>query len=221
MVRGRISRAEHNRTLELPFRGVEFPVVVHLHETKRRVGIGQGLVERERLLRRFARPRHRVVARKHVVGRGPEQRVRVGQSRVRFRVIRIQRECLLEEHDCTLMPISSALVPEEPSLQIVFECLGIDRCGAAEARALLRRQLQADLLRDGARDVALHAEDVPQVAVVVLSPDVSLIANLDELRRDAHASGVATHAALEEVVHAQLASNLPGVLRCIPVLHGR
>ncbi len=56
--------------------------------------------------------------------------------------------------------------------------------------------------------VFLHFEQVAYVPIVALCPDVSLILNSNQLRRDTYPLGVLPRATLEDIVHAEFVSDL-------------
>ena len=66
---------------------------------------------------------------------------------------------------------------------------------------------------DGRRDLVLDGEDVLQIPVVALGPDVVVGLAVDQLHRDAHPVAGLAHAALDDVVHAQFARDLLHVHR--------
>ena len=57
---------------------------------------------------------------------------------------------------------------------------------------------------DRARDLVLHVEDVLQLAVVALGPELEAVARVDQLHGDADAVARAAHAALEHRRDAEL-----------------
>jgi hypothetical protein len=79
---------------------------------------------------------------------------------------------------------------------------------ARGARALAPQKLGLDRAGDAARDFVLHGEDLGELAVVALRPEVRAGAGIDELRRDPHALARLAHAAFEHVAHAELARGL-------------
>ena len=56
---------------------------------------------------------------------------------------------------------------------------------------------------DGPRDVFLYGEDVGEVAVVIVRPNLQAVLRLNELRRDAHAVSRLAHRAFDEVGRAE------------------
>ena len=60
------------------------------------------------------------------------------------------------------------------------------------------------MLRHRAGDLRLHRKDVLQIPVVGFPPDIGAIAGFDQPHRDAHAIGRSLHAALEQIIDAEL-----------------
>src|SRR5262249_2705230 len=63
------------------------------------------------------------------------------------------------------------------------------------------------------RDFVLQGEDVAQVSLVAISPDVAAARRLDQLSRYSNAGASLPHAALDDIAHAELAADLPDVGR--------
>ncbi len=82
--------------------------------------------------------------------------------------------------------------------------VGVQIVGAIGHQTLARLQTQGRTQRpgDGLRDLLLYGEDVGQLAVVVLGPELDSVAGADELRRDAHAVAGLAHRALDQVACA-------------------
>jgi hypothetical protein len=77
-------------------------------------------------------------------------------------------------------------------------------------RILLRgRELRLQLVGDGFGDLALNGEDIGQIAIVSLRPEMSVVAGVDELRVHPHLVGGALHAPLQQVSDTKLLSNFP------------
>ncbi len=100
-------------------------------------------------------------------------------------------------------------------------------CFEAAGRPLLdpgthvRRQRRLEGIGDSQCHVALDGEDVGQVAVIVVCPEVLVGLRIDELSGDADAAGRASHATLDDVGDPQLSRDLPEVLVGVLVLHDR
>ena len=76
------------------------------------------------------------------------------------------------------------------------------------ANLLGRIQLRLDRRDHPLGDLVLHRENVGEVAVVALGPDVVAGCGFDQLRGDADAVAGFAHAAFEHIAHAKLAANL-------------
>src|ERR1700679_999727 len=74
---------------------------------------------------------------------------------------------------------------------------------------------------NGLGDLILHREDVSQIAVVALCPDVAPGGDIVELPRDSHSVAALAHAALDDVADTDLIRNLPNVHRSALVDEGR
>src|SRR5688572_7285544 len=77
-----------------------------------------------------------------------------------------------------------------------------------KARPFVRREFCLESVRDSLGDITLDGEDVRQLAVVSLSPQVGIRVRFYQLGRDAHLSVSAPHASLENIAHAQLLPDL-------------
>src|SRR3546814_11139875 len=90
---------------------------------------------------------------------------------------------------------------------------GIDavRLLAGGAEALLGVELRLHRGHDVLGDVVLDGEDVLQLAVVLLGPEVLAGLGVDDLNGDAQALTRRPHAAFQDVAHAEIAGDLPDV----------
>jgi hypothetical protein len=70
------------------------------------------------------------------------------------------------------------------------------------------RQLDPERLDDGLRDLVLQREDVVQVPVVALGPDVIVARCEDQLCGDPYAAARLAHAPFQHVTHVELARDL-------------
>src|SRR6266481_2277952 len=93
------------------------------------------------------------------------------------------------------------------AVQIELECFGIDRRGLVQS-PLLRGQFKADLVCNGARDLRLYGEHVSQVAIVSLRPEMGLVADLNKLCGNANSVARSPHAALQNILNAQILADL-------------
>ena len=180
------------------------------------VGAHQGVVERHRLLGELTGAREALA-----IG-GPQKlpalQMRPGQSQVGPSVVGIEIE---RPHE------------QASRLGVAFACRPVALLGSAKHEIVRlehfgRRPAEADLLglgelhRHGANDLlgdlVLEGEDVADLAVVALGPEVIAGGRVHELRRDAHAVARTLHAALQDVAHAEVAAHLADLHR--PALVG-
>ena len=87
---------------------------------------------------------------------------------------------------------------------------------AVSAAALVGHQGDVERPGDLRRDVGLEREDLRDLPLVVVRPDLRVVGDADQARRDAHAArvpgAVPADGALEDVVGVQLAADLAGGL---------
>ena len=81
-------------------------------------------------------------------------------------------------------------------------------------------QPELQRLDDGARDLVLDGEDVLELPVVGLGPELVAVLDVHELGRDADAVPDLAHAALEHGRHAELLADLPDV-HVLPPLNAK
>ena len=74
---------------------------------------------------------------------------------------------------------------------------------------------------DFARDLVLDGEDVSEVPVITVPPDVRVRRGVDQLGRDAHPIVDLPHTALDHVAHPELATHLRDAHRAALVDEGR
>ncbi len=91
----------------------------------------------------------------------------------------------------------------------------IGRPGVEVARRLAHRPLPLGIRNDRSNrdrhrfgDLVLQREDVGEIAVVPVGPDVVASLGFDQLGGDANAIGGPSHAAFEHVAHAEFAPDL-------------
>ena len=101
-----------------------------------------------------------------------------------------------------------------PGHQVEVVGIEMGRAALLDRLFFLRQQLEFQRRDDGLGDLVLQREDVVQVAVVALGPEVVVARRLDQLGGDADAPARAPHAALEHVADLQL----PRDLRQVDVL---
>src|SRR5262249_8838645 len=71
------------------------------------------------------------------------------------------------------------------------------------------------------RHFPLQAQQIDGVPIVRLRPDLALVANVNQVRRHAHAIALAARAAADQIVDTELAADFVGALLGPLVSHGR
>src|SRR5579863_6220511 len=206
VVRRRVVRAQLERAFEFSLGPGPVPIVKGLNRCQRNVSFREPFVELNSFDRSGPGLWESVVYRKMTVG--SKHDIRVGNPGVSRSVTGIQRDRLLEVFKSLLLAFLRSLAPVIPPLQIGLISLGIHSPTARQSSQLLRRQLDLYFIGDGLGNVVLQGEDVPQVALVALSPYVSVSGREDELRRDFHTIPGTLHRALHDSIDIQFASNL-------------
>ena len=125
-----------------------------------------------------------------------------------FGVIGIDRNRLMANADRHLVPAAVADIAADPVLprhQVEVVGIGTDRAALLDRLFLLRQQPQLQRIGDRLRNLVLDRENIGEVAVVALGPDMVAGRAVDQLRGDAHAGARLAHAAFEDVSDAELA----------------
>ena len=95
-----------------------------------------------------------------------------------------------------------------PPEQISFVGLRIDAAGGGKPRALLSGDLNADLIRDCARDVALELQHIRQITLVIVRPQMRIRRRVNQLRRHPHAPTGPLHCSFDHCIHIQFMRDL-------------
>ena len=123
---------------------------------------------------------------------------------------------LLEQLQRAGQGLGRALVPEMPAGEIHVVSPDVDLLlGAGHHARPLADQLQPQFVDDGPRDLGLDVEDVVELAIVGLRPELAILQRVDEPDADPHPLAVALHPALEDA-RATLASSLDVTVRESP-----
>src|SRR5262245_12002797 len=103
------------------------------------------------------------------------------------RELRIQFRCTPKQINRHLMAVSSVTSHVEPTHQI--ELIGLYVLGGATTYigALLRCQFDLERSNNGLRDLVLQSEDITEVPVITLRPQVMADPSVDQLRGDSDA----------------------------------
>ena len=129
----------------------------------------------------------------------------MGNARVRQRKIGVQVDGLLE-HLQRIVRVLAPRIAASPQIEVVS--LGIFGGLLPDGFFFLRRQRDAQRLRDAAGNFVLDGEDVFQLPVVALCPYGMPCGTLHQLRRDAQAVPRPANGALENERGAQLLPDL-------------
>ena len=206
---------ERQRPAEIPIGRGPVPLV-------HRVDVAEGSVRRrERAVQLQRRERGGLGAGIRLVGWeiAPERQhgVDVGQGRVGEGELGVQRDRLLQEPASLVEAGGRALMPGVAAPEI--EVVGAEVAGRAllHVAPLPGGKRHAELAGHPLGDVRLHMEDVGERCVERLLPATGAARRLDQLGAHPHAAPasllVPPHGAGEQVVHPELASDLPRRLR--------
>src|SRR5262249_55667465 len=123
-------------------------------------------------------------------------------------IVRVDLQRLATESNGDFQVSQAMLYPVIATKEIELISFGI--LGRPALDCLLLRRQQPDLQRrnDGLRDLVLQREDIVEVAVIALTPDVAVIARVDQLRRDPHTAARLAHAAFDDIFDLQPLSYL-------------
>src|SRR6202020_420483 len=86
--------------------------------------------------------------------------------------------------------------------------LRLDRALADQATSFVGSQFDLERGDDLLRQLILNGEDVAEIAIESLGPDMAAGGRVDELGGDANAGAVFAHAAFQHVPHAKRPSDL-------------
>ena len=100
-----------------------------------------------------------------------------------------------------------------PTLEIVSVGLDIGSRSQSNGLLLLRQELDLQLLDDGLGDFVLDRENVGQIAVEAVGPQMPAGGAVDQLAGDPHPLAGLADASLKNEFHAQLGGNLGDVDR--------
>src|SRR6266496_291498 len=114
------------------------------------------------------------------------------------RVIGIDLDGMLELLDAPCRAFFISQIPGLLPLQICIVCKGIHAWRIGEALLGLSRELEPNLHRDCASQFTLDFQNVADVAVVAVSPDVCLVACLNQPGSHANALPLSAHATFQQ-----------------------
>ena len=115
----------------------------------------------------------------------------------------IKQSNRLQERDLGIRRVGVAV---DQFLRLQIKVVGREVFGRAflDERFLLRGNRRLQLRHDGLRDFALNCEDIRQVAVVSLRPNLPIRSRIDQVRDDPQAMFGALHRSLEQIGDAEL-----------------
>src|SRR5438034_259606 len=174
----------------------------------RRVGLREVIVDRNGAPRRG----QAAVTRSSVVE--PQRALRVRHQRPRMRIVGIDLGGALAKPDDRLAAAGVADVSGDAVLarhQVQLVSLRVGRAAPFDRFLLFGEELQLERGHDRLRNLVLQREDVIEVAVVALGPDVPAGRAVDQLRRDPYPATGLARAALQNVVDLELARDLRNV----------
>jgi len=198
-----LSRTVSDRELELSlgFRPIE---VEHRGDgAQHRVSFGKVRIDRERAPGLGAHTRESLT-RWHQPVNGVAVK-QMAQLRMRQREKRVERNRLLE----TLLGHRQAVRCPPLRVKQCLQVLFVRR--QARHVPTSGRELHVQRLGDRRRDLVLDGEDVRQLSIVALRPQVTSVSSGNELRRDADARACFPDASLEHGGDAQRAGDTPDV----------
>src|SRR6266404_4549930 len=95
-----------------------------------------------------------------------------------------------------------------PASQVIGISFNIFRRHLPDRLLLLRQQLHLELFHNGVGDFVLNSEDVGQVAIKTLGPDMTAVLAANELSSYPHARSGFPHASLQDKSNAKLLTDL-------------
>ena len=134
---------------------------------------------------------------------GPEEHA-IGQRRLGLGQPRVERERLFEEADGFKVPLWIGRSAHRLRAKIERIRLGIVRARLVDALALRGRQRGRQALGDLQRHLALHRENIGELAVVLLRPARLLRDRIDQLDGHSHAAAIDANTAFHQVASPKL-----------------
>ena len=128
-------------------------------------------------------------------------------------VVGVDRDRLLQQLLRPPLLVGARAPHVRQRLQDQIPCIDALRRLAANARRFGDKDLRPDRTDDLVGDVVLQLEDIGQLAIVSVRPQMHAVRGIDQLSGDAHPAGGLAHAALENVPDAELACDVANVDR--------
>ena len=132
----------------------------------------------------------------------------VGEAGIGARIGRIQLHCLVEHALCEQHMLRRVQMKEMAALEIVVVGVDVLRGRRLDRLPFAWQQLDLELIHDRLRDFVLDGEDVGQISVVAIGPEVRSLFCIDQLGVDADAIARLSNAALENVGDVEAPTHL-------------
>ena len=151
----------------------------------------------------------------------PELHVRQGRPDIRQGIARVPVDRLLEILDRFTHPLLR--VSDQPVATLEIELVRLEVAGRllVDAGLLRGRELRLEGGGDVQRHVGLDREDIGELTVVRLRPEVLVACGLDQLRDDPHPIADAPYAPLEQRRHLELRRDLAQAVAPLLERHDR
>src|SRR5260221_9762880 len=189
-------------------RGFLMLVLVFQHETENGMSPGVTRIETDGAPGKFQRqPAVRIRGLEPV---DPAHPMSPGQEGMGFGIVGVERDRPLEQGASLLAFLRRRTLVEEAAAHA--EVIGLDVLRRLAVRQLAGGEAADQRLDDAGDDLVLDGEDVGEVAIEPLGPEMAAaLARVDQLGVDADAPGGAPRAALEDVADAELVGDAPDV----------
>src|ERR1017187_4032124 len=212
MMSGRIVRLEIDGSPEFPVAAQPVPIDEGLDPAERCVSLGQVVVEVKSHASRLSGLWECLCRRQASVG--AKNQVGIGDTRVSLSIIWVLTHGLKKVFESCLLALSGPLPPAIAALEVKVMGSRIDHTRFSGSRRIVRRQFGADLAGYRPSHIIFQSEDVAQVALEALSPQMPFLIGVNQLRGDPYSLPRPEYRAFNDRVRAELARNfrnrLPG-----------
>src|ERR1017187_8665893 len=212
MMSGGIIRLEVDGSAEFPVAARPVPIDEGFDPAERCVSFGQAVVDLKRHASRLSSLWEGLCRGQPSVS--AENQVGIGNSGVSVSVIWVLSHGLKKIFESRLLALSGLLPPKIAALEVKVMGPRVDHTRFSGSRRIVRRQFGPDLAGYGPSHVILQSEDVAQVALEALSPQVLFLIGVNQLRGDSHPIPRPEYRAFNDRIRAELARNfrnrLPG-----------
>src|ERR1035438_2118069 len=182
MMSGGVLRLESDGSPEFPVAARPVPIDEGLYPSERCVSLGQGVVDvkshasRRSGLGEGRRRRHTSVGAKNQVG--------IGNPGVSASIIWVLSHGLKKIFESRLLALSCPLAPVIATLKVKVMSSRIYHIGFSGSRQIVRWQFGPDLPCYSPSHIILRTEDVAQVALEALSPQMLFLNGVNQLQVD-------------------------------------